>query len=60
MPFALIKSLVFSFLITSISAYRGYNTSGGALEVGQSSTIAVTNSCIAVLVADYLLAQLLL
>lgn len=59
-PFALIKALVFSFLITSISAYRGYNTSGGALEVGQSSTIAVTNSCIAVLIADYLLAQLLL
>lgn len=58
--FALIKSGVFAFLISTISAYKGYNTSGGALEVGQASTAAVTNSCIAVLAADFLLSQLLL
>jgi len=58
--FALIKSFVFAFLVSSISSYKGYFTKGGALEVGQSSTSAVTNSCIAILVADYLLAQLLL
>jgi phospholipid/cholesterol/gamma-HCH transport system permease protein len=58
--FAIIKSLVFAFLISSISSYQGYFTKGGALEVGKSSTEAVTNSCIAVLCADYLLAQLLL
>lgn len=58
--FALIKAVVFAFLVASISAYKGYFTSGGALEVGQSSTAAVTNSCIAILLADYLLAQLLL
>jgi phospholipid/cholesterol/gamma-HCH transport system permease protein len=58
--FALIKSVVFAFLVAAISSYKGYFTSGGALEVGQSSTSAVTNSCIAILVADYLLAQLLL
>jgi phospholipid/cholesterol/gamma-HCH transport system permease protein len=59
-PFALIKAFVFSFLITSISAYKGYYTKGGALEVGQASTAAVTSSCLAVFTADYLLAQLLL
>jgi phospholipid/cholesterol/gamma-HCH transport system permease protein len=58
--FALIKSIVFAFLVASISSYKGYYTQGGALEVGISSTQAVTNSVIAVLVADYLLAQLLL
>jgi phospholipid/cholesterol/gamma-HCH transport system permease protein len=58
--FALIKSLVFAFLISSISSYKGYYTQGGALEVGKASTSAVTNSCIAILTADYLLAQLLL
>jgi phospholipid/cholesterol/gamma-HCH transport system permease protein len=58
--FALIKSVVFAFLVASISSYKGYFTAGGALEVGQSSTSAVTNSCIAILVADYLLAELLL
>jgi phospholipid/cholesterol/gamma-HCH transport system permease protein len=58
--FALIKSLVFAFLVSSISSYKGYYTQGGALEVGVSSTNAVTTSVIAVLLADYFLAQLLL
>ncbi len=58
--FALIKAFVFAFLVASISAFKGFYTSGGALEVGQASTAAVTSSCIAVLLADYLLAQLLL
>ena len=58
--FAIIKSLVFAFLISSISSFQGYFTKGGALEVGKSSTNAVTTSCIAVLLADYLLAYLLL
>jgi phospholipid/cholesterol/gamma-HCH transport system permease protein len=56
---AIIKAFVFGFLISTISAFKGYYTSGGALEVGQASTSAVTNSCIAVLIADYLLAELL-
>ncbi len=58
--FALIKALVFGFLVAAISAYKGFYTKGGALEVGQSSTSAVTNSCIAILCADYILAKLLL
>lgn len=58
--FALIKSAVFAFLVSSISSYQGYYTQGGALEVGVSSTKAVTTSVIAVLLADYFLAQLLL
>jgi phospholipid/cholesterol/gamma-HCH transport system permease protein len=58
--FALIKSLVFAFLIASISCFKGYYTHGGALEVGIASTEAVTSSVIAVLLADYFLANLLL
>jgi phospholipid/cholesterol/gamma-HCH transport system permease protein len=58
--FALIKAFVFGFLISSISSFKGYYTHGGALEVGISSTEAVKNSVIAVLISDYLLAQLLL
>ena len=59
-PFALIKAVVFAFLITTISSFKGFFTKGGALEVGQASTNAVTNSCIAILLADYLLANLFL
>lgn len=58
--FALLKSLVFAFLISSISSYKGYYTFGGALEIGQASTQAVTNSVIAILIADLLLAQILI
>lgn len=58
--FALIKSFVFAFLVASISSFKGYYTTGGAVEVGKASTSAVTQSVIAILLADYLLAQLLL
>ena len=58
--FALIKAFVFAFLISTISSYKGFFTKGGALEVGQASTVAVTNSCIAVLLADYTLAEMIL
>ena len=58
--FALIKSFFFAFLVASISSFKGYYISGGALEVGVSSTEAVTSSVIAILFADYFLAQLLL
>ena len=58
--FALIKSVVFAFLVSAISAYKGYTMRGGSLEVGAASTAAVTNSIIAILVADYVLAQTLL
>jgi phospholipid/cholesterol/gamma-HCH transport system permease protein len=58
--FALYKSYTFAFIISSISCYFGYNVSGGALEIGRSSTSAVVVSCILILVADYALAALLL
>jgi phospholipid/cholesterol/gamma-HCH transport system permease protein len=54
--FALIKAVCYGYLVATISAYKGFFTSGGALEVGQSSTNAVTSSCIAILIADYVLA----
>ena len=58
--FAMYKSLAYAFLISSISAYRGFYISGGAVAVGKASTRAVTDSCIAILLADYVLTQLLL
>ena len=58
--FALIKTVTFAFIITTVSSYYGYYTHGGALEVGQSSTKAVVYSSILILIFDYLLTQLLL
>ena len=58
--FALYKAYTFAFIISSISAYYGYNVKGGALEIGRASTSSVVVSCILILVADYALAALLL
>jgi phospholipid/cholesterol/gamma-HCH transport system permease protein len=58
--YALIKTCFFAFVITSVSAYFGYYTSGGALEVGASSTKGVVYSSIFLLICNYLLTQLLL
>ncbi|PSQ70662.1 MAG: ABC transporter permease [Bacteroidetes bacterium QH_9_67_14] len=54
--FGLIKAFVFGFLITSISCYKGYYTSGGAEGVGDATTEAAVASCVFMLFADLLLA----
>ena len=58
--YALIKTVVFAFIITSVSAYHGYNTRGGALEVGNASTSGVVYSSIAIIFSNLILTQLLL
>lgn len=58
--YALFKTVVFAFIITSVSAYQGYYTKGSALEVGVSSTKAVVYSCVLILTTNYLITQLVL
>ncbi|MFZ1529095.1 MAG: ABC transporter permease [Ferruginibacter sp.] len=58
--FSLMKAYTFAFIISSISAYFGYHVKGGALEIGKSSTKSVVVSCVLILLADYMLAALLL
>jgi len=58
--YALIKTVCFAFLITSVSGFHGYFTQGGALEVGKASTKAVVYSSITVILANLILTQLLL
>lgn len=58
--FALSKSYTFAFIISSVSAYYGYNVKGGALEIGKASTTSVVVSCVLILFADYALSALLL
>ncbi len=54
------KVLVFAFIITSVSSYFGYFTTGGALEVGKSSTSAVVYSSILILLFGLILTNLFL
>ncbi len=58
--YGVIKTVVFAFIITSISAFYGYFVNGGSLEVGRASTKAVVNSSVVILLFNLILTQLLL
>lgn len=58
--YSLIKTVVFAFIITSVSAFQGYYVNGGSLEVGQASTKAVVYSSVLILLFNVILTQLLL
>ncbi len=58
--YAIIKTLFFAFIITSVSAFQGYNVEGGSLEVGRASTKAVVFSSVLILLFNVILTQLLL
>ena len=58
--YSLIKTVVFAFIIASVSSYFGYFTKGGSIEVGKSSTKAVVSSSILILVCNFILTNLLL
>jgi phospholipid/cholesterol/gamma-HCH transport system permease protein len=58
--YALTKTIVFAFIITSIASFKGYYTKGGALDVGRSSTEAVVSASVAILIANFFLTQIFL
>lgn len=58
--YSMIKITTFGIIITSISSYFGYFTEGGALEVGKSSTKAVVNSSLLILLFNLILTSILL
>ena len=55
-----IKTAVFAFIITSVSAYCGYYAAGNSLEVGKASTRAVVASSIVIMIFNLILTQILL
>ena len=56
---SIIKSFVFAFIISSVSAYCGYTVEGGSIDVGKASTNAVVRSSMLILFADIFLTPLL-
>lgn len=56
---SIIKSLVFAFIISSVSSFFGYTVEGGSVEVGKASTDAVVSSSVLILFSDVFLTQLL-
>ena len=58
--YAIIKTTIFSIIMTSVSAYHGYFTHGGALQVAKSSTKAVVYSVVIIMISNLVLTKLLL
>lgn len=58
--YSFIKTVVFAFIITTVSAYYGYYIKGGAFEVGRNSTRAVVSSSVLILLFNLILTQILL
>ena len=58
--YALIKTVVFAFIIASVAGYKGYTVKGGSVEVGRASTKAVVISSILIIFFDLILTQMLL
>jgi phospholipid/cholesterol/gamma-HCH transport system permease protein len=58
--YSLIKTVIFAFIIVSVSGFNGYIIKGGALEVGNASTKAVVQSSILIILFNLLLTEILL
>jgi len=58
--YALTKTIVFGFLIASIASFYGYFVKGGSINVGKASTQAVVISSICILIANFILTQMIL
>lgn len=52
---SLLKGLIFGILIALVCATQGYNTKGGAKDVGESTTKAAVLSTVYMLMADFLI-----
>jgi phospholipid/cholesterol/gamma-HCH transport system permease protein len=58
--YAIIKTLVFAFLIATVPSFHGYYVKGGSIAVGKASTQAVVWTTVLIVVANYFLTQMLL
>ncbi len=56
--YALVKMVVYAFIITSVSGFYGYYAAGNSLEVGRASTKAVVVSSVLILMFDLIITQI--
>ncbi|MEZ7496147.1 ABC transporter permease [Leeuwenhoekiella aequorea] len=58
--YAFLKTFVFALLLATIPSFFGYYMKGGALEVGKASTTSFVWTSVFIILANYVLTQLLL
>lgn len=58
--YAFIKTCVFAFILATVPSWQGYFMKGGALEVGKASTNSFVWTSVLIILANYIITQLLL
>ncbi len=58
--YGLIKMAVFNFIITSVSAFYGYNAHGGSRDVGRAATNGIVSCSLCILIFNLILTHILL
>jgi phospholipid/cholesterol/gamma-HCH transport system permease protein len=56
---AVVKTMVFGFLIACAGCWAGLRSSGGAIAVGQAATRGVVHATLLILLADVFLVKLI-
>jgi len=55
-----VKSVLFGFIMSSVSCYKGFTVEGGSIEIGKASTQAVVYSSIFIIIVNFFVAFVLL
>ncbi len=55
---AFAKTFIFGFIVGSVGAYKGYNTSNGTVGVGKASTSSVVTASLLILLVDMVLVKI--
>ncbi|WP_306353144.1 MlaE family ABC transporter permease [Flavobacterium sp. '19STA2R22 D10 B1'] len=58
--YAFVKTFVFALVLATIPSFHGFYMKGGALEVGKASTVSFVWTSVVIILANYILTQLLL
>ena len=58
--YALTKTFIFAFVISSVSSFYGYRIDGGALELGEASTKGIVVASFVILILNMVVTQIML
>jgi phospholipid/cholesterol/gamma-HCH transport system permease protein len=58
--YAFLKTFVFALILATVPSWQGYYMKGGALEVGKASTNSFVWTSVLIILANYIITQLLL
>lgn len=58
--YAITKTLIFAFVLSSVSSFYGYRIEGGALELGKANTQGIVVSSFIILVLNLVITQIML